>query len=100
LAAGVSDGPDVRQLEENLVALGLDRSRRIVVDQHFSAATAAAIRRWQASWGLPAAQRSGALPQGMVVFAPGAVRIEQVQAPVGASVAPGAPVLAATSTNR
>jgi peptidoglycan hydrolase-like protein with peptidoglycan-binding domain len=100
LASGVSTGPDVRELEENLVALGMDPSRRIVVDERFTAATATAVRRWQASWGWPAAQRTGALPLGSVVFAPGALRIAQVQATVGAGVGPGAPVLTATSTNR
>ncbi|MGI5242063.1 peptidoglycan-binding protein [Dactylosporangium sp. CA-139066] len=100
LAAGVTNGPDVRELEENLVALGMDPGRQIVVDEKFTAATAAAIRRWQTSWGLPAAQRTGRLPQGSVVFAPGPLRIAQVQAPMGAAAAPGQPVLSATSTNR
>ncbi|MFD0583038.1 peptidoglycan-binding protein [Dactylosporangium darangshiense] len=100
LAAGVTNGPDVKQLEENLVALGMDPGKQIVVDEKFTAATAAAIRRWQASWGLPAAQRTGRLPQGSVVFASGLLRIAQVQAPVGAAAAPGQPVLSATSTNR
>ncbi len=49
--SGMSDGPDVRQLELNLVAMGFDPHHRMTVDRHFSAATAAAIRRWEASWG-------------------------------------------------
>jgi peptidoglycan hydrolase-like protein with peptidoglycan-binding domain len=96
-AAGMPDGPDVNQLERNLAALRLDPGR---VDQRFTGATAAAIRRWQAPWGLPAWQRTGALPLGTVVFAPAALRIGQVSAVVGTSVAPDAPVLAATSTRR
>jgi peptidoglycan hydrolase-like protein with peptidoglycan-binding domain len=97
LAAGMPDGPDVHQLEQNLAALRLDPGR---VDQRFTGATAAAIRRWQARWGLPAWRRTGALPLGAVVFAPVALRIGQVPAVVGTSVAPDAPVLAATSTRR
>jgi peptidoglycan hydrolase-like protein with peptidoglycan-binding domain len=97
LAAGMPDGPDVHQLEQNLAALRLDPGR---VDQRFTGATAAAIRRWQARWGLPAWQRTGALPLGAVVFAPAALRIGQVPAVVGTSVAPDAPVLTATSTRR
>jgi peptidoglycan hydrolase-like protein with peptidoglycan-binding domain len=97
VAAGMPDGPDVNQLERNLAALRLDPGR---VDQRFTGATAAAIRRWQARWGLPAWQRTGALPLGTVVFAPAALRIGQVPAVVGTSVAPDAPVLAATSTRR
>ena len=34
--AGMSDGPDVRQLEQNLVDLGLDPSRLITVDNRFT----------------------------------------------------------------
>lgn len=99
-ASGMTNGPDVRQLEENLVALGQDPSHQITVDTRFSAATARAIRRWQASWGLPAAQRTGALSIGQVVFQPGALRVGTVQAAVGTAVGPGAPVLSATSTDR
>jgi Putative peptidoglycan binding domain len=84
-AAGMPDGPDIHQLEQNLAALGLDPGR---VDQRFTGATAAAIRRWQARWGLPAWQRTGALPLGTMVFAPAALRIAQVPAAVGTSVAP------------
>jgi Putative peptidoglycan binding domain len=96
-ATGMPDGPDVNQLERNLAALRLDPG---LVDQRFTWTTAAAIRRWQARWGLPAWQRTGALPLGTVVFAPAALRIGQVTAMIGTSVAPDGPVLAATSTRR
>jgi HlyD family secretion protein/Putative peptidoglycan binding domain len=96
-AAGMPDGPDVNQLERNLAALRLDPGR---VDQRFTGATAAAIRRWQERWGLPAWRRTGVLPLGAVVFAPAALRIAQMSAVVGTSVAPDAPVLAATLTRR
>jgi peptidoglycan hydrolase-like protein with peptidoglycan-binding domain len=97
LALGMSDGPDVRQLEENLVALGMDPHHRITVDRHFTAATTAAVRRWQAASGRPASQRTGRLPLGEVVFQPGAVRVGQVAATVGTEVGPNQPVLSATS---
>lgn len=100
LRAGMTAGPDVRQLEANLVALGLDPAHGITVDETFTAATGAAVRRWQAAWGLPAAQRSGALPLGEVVFAPGALRVAQLEASAGTQVGPGTPVLTATSTDR
>lgn len=99
-AAGMADGPDVRQLEENLVALGLDPQHRITVDEHFAAATGDAVRRWQASWGVPAGQRTGTLADGRVVFLPGAVRVKAVEAAPGGAVEPGAPVLTATTTDR
>jgi peptidoglycan hydrolase-like protein with peptidoglycan-binding domain len=100
LRAGMTSGPDVRQLETNLVALGMDPGHGITMDETFTAATAAAVRRWQAASGLPVAQRSGALPLGEVVFAPGTLRIAQLEASVGTQIGPGAPVLTATSTDR
>jgi hypothetical protein len=99
-AAGMTDGPDVRQLEENLVALGLDPLGQIKVDDHFTNATGLAIRRWEASWGVPAAARTGSLPLGRVVFQPGALRISEISTAVGSAVMPDRPVLAATSTTR
>lgn len=98
--AGMSDGVDVEQLEQNLVALGLDPGHGITVDRHFSAATATAIRRWQAARGLPAAQRTGQVPLGQVVFLPGALRVADALVQVGASAQPGMPLLSATTTAR
>jgi peptidoglycan hydrolase-like protein with peptidoglycan-binding domain len=98
--AGMTGGPDVRQLEQNLVHLGLDPLRQITVDNRFTAATGAAIRRWQASWGLPAARRTGILSLGQVVFLPVALRVNEVTAAVGTAVGPNEPVLAASSTAR
>ena len=97
---GMTDGPDVRQLESNLVAMGFDPYRRITVDRHFSAATAAAIRRWEKSWGRPAYQRTGRLIQGQVVFLPTAMRVAEQQVKLGATAAPEATVLTGTSTRR
>lgn len=92
-APGMSDGPDVAQLEQNLVMLG--HGRDLTVDNHFSATTAAAVRRWQAAHGLP---QTGRVPLGQVVFLPGAVRISAVHRSIGAPLQPGADVLTATST--
>jgi peptidoglycan hydrolase-like protein with peptidoglycan-binding domain len=99
-AAGMTDGADVLELEQNLVALGLDPGHGITVDRHFSDATATAIRRWQAARGRPVVQRTGRLPLGQVVFLPGAVRVGQALAEVGTSTGPGQPALAATTTAR
>jgi hypothetical protein len=94
---GMTDGPDVAELEQNLAALGMQPG---TVDQHFTSSTAAAIRRWQATWGLPVAQRTGSLPFGSVTFSPGPVRVAGVAAPVGDMVAPGTAVLSVTSSTR
>lgn len=96
-AVGMTDGPDVQQLEENLTALGMRPGR---VNTTFTAATAAAVRRWQAAWGLPASQRTGVLLLGSVVFASVPLRVAQVTTATGSPVGPGAPVLSATSVTK
>jgi hypothetical protein len=98
--SGMSDGPDVRQLELNLTAMGFDPHHRMTVDRHFSAATAAAIRRWEASWGRKWYERTGRITRGQIVFLPAPLRVTATQAQVGAAVAPGTAVLTGTSTNR
>src|ERR1700726_3949490 len=45
LKEGVSDGPDVGELNANLIALGDDPYGAITADDHFSEATAAAVKR-------------------------------------------------------
>ncbi|GIF47259.1 HlyD family secretion protein [Asanoa ferruginea] len=97
---GMTDGPDVRQLEVNLVALGFDPHHRMTVDRHFSAATAAAIRRWEGSWGRRSYERTGRLSQGQIVFLAAPLRVTALQVQIGTAVAPGATVLTGTSTNR
>jgi hypothetical protein len=91
----MADGSDVRQLEANLVALGFDRGRAVTVDGHFSAATAAAVRRWQRAAGRAP---TGVIGPGEIAFLPEAVRVASVAAALGAPVQPGAAILAATST--
>lgn len=95
LAEGVRRGPDVRQLERNLTALGFGAG--VTVDSRFTAATAAAVRRWQRSLGL---RRTGAVELGRVVFLSGVRRVGERKAAVGATVAGGGEVLATSSTRR
>lgn len=47
LAAGVSAGTDVKQLERSLRAAGYDTARDLRVDRTWDAATTAAVVRWQ-----------------------------------------------------
>jgi peptidoglycan hydrolase-like protein with peptidoglycan-binding domain len=97
LSVGVDDGPDVRQLERNLVALGYDPNRVITVDDHFTSATRAAVRRWQRAVGL---DRTGTVRPGDAVWQPGAVRVGELKAAVGDAARPGSPVLEVTATAR
>ncbi|GAA1001128.1 peptidoglycan-binding protein [Acrocarpospora macrocephala] len=91
--SGMSPGPDVRQLENNLARLGYDGPS---VDGYFTSATAAAIRRWQRRLGRA---RTGRLALGSVVFSPGVVRVAEVLTQVGQRIDTG-PVLRASTTRR
>ena len=97
LAAGMADGPDVKQLEQNLVALGHATEADVAVDEKFTAATTAAVKKWQKATG---AEETGAVELGQAVFLPGALRVAEVKAEKGASAPPGSPVLTGTSTSR
>lgn len=94
LESGVDDGPDVRQLEENLDALGFG-STSLTVDEHFTSATAAAVRRWQESLGL---EETGTITTDALVFRPGAVRVGEHEATVGGQA--GGAVYQTTGTTR
>jgi peptidoglycan hydrolase-like protein with peptidoglycan-binding domain len=87
-------GPDVRQLEENLAALGYSG---FTVDQDLTSATATAVSRWQHDRGLP---QSGRVTLGTVVFGPGEIRIASLKAATGEPAPPGQAVLAYTGTAR
>ena len=94
-AAGAGKGADVQELQENLVALGYPG---LTLDRTYTAATAEAVRAWQADLGLTA---TGILEPGQVVFIPGAVRIAEHAARVGDLVGErGVPVLSYTGTSR
>ncbi len=80
LKRGVSDGPDVTELNENLIDLGYDPYGAITDDEDFSEATAAAVRRWQHADGLP---ETGKVELGRIVFAPGARRVTAVKVALG-----------------
>jgi peptidoglycan hydrolase-like protein with peptidoglycan-binding domain len=95
LSVGVDDGPDIKQLEQNLVALGYDPDHDITIDNHYTWATAAAVKRWQKARGL---DQTGTFTTTMpAVFLPWAARIKQVSASVGDRATPGGPVLQVTS---
>jgi peptidoglycan hydrolase-like protein with peptidoglycan-binding domain len=97
LGKGVSGGRDVRQLEQNLRALGYDEERIMAIDERFDASTAAAVGRWQADLGLEA---TGRIEAGDVVFLPGTRRVGAIAVSLGDRVRPGAPVMATSSTRR
>lgn len=87
-------GPDVRQLNANLSKLGYTG---FTVDADYSSGTTDAVASWQDDHGLDG---TGKLSLGQVVFAAVPIRVAAVNAEAGAIVAPGAPVLTVTSTER
>ncbi|MEN3611310.1 peptidoglycan-binding protein [Plantactinospora sp. ZYX-F-223] len=95
LAPGVPDGPDVAQLEAGLRALG--HGAGLTVDRRFTAATARAVRAWQARLGVPA---TGSVGVERVVFLPQDVRVVAAAVTVGARVRPAAGLLTVGSTQR
>src|SRR5262249_49616014 len=88
-------GPDVAQLNANLVHLGygtralLERS-----SDRFSSETASALEQLQSKLG---EDRTGSLDLGQAVFLPQSVRIADVTGELGESARPGARVAKATS---
>ena len=78
IASGMTDGPDVKVVEENLKALGFTGFG--TPDKKFTDATANAIKKWQKSLGL---DETGTIGMGDVMVAPGPVRVSSVTAELG-----------------
>jgi Putative peptidoglycan binding domain/HlyD family secretion protein len=102
LAAGAdaSDvtGPDVQELNADLVAMGYASRADLDPDSdEFSWATEAAVEKLQKRLGVP---QTGSLDLGTVVFLPSRARVTTVSATLGSSVGAGQAVLSATTTAR
>ena len=89
-------GPDVRELNRNLVALGYATRSELDPD-YFSAETAYALERLQYKLG---EDETGSLAEGQAVFLPGRLRLSSVSATLGTRAGPGVAIMQATSTNR
>jgi peptidoglycan hydrolase-like protein with peptidoglycan-binding domain len=90
-------GPDVRQLNHDLVALGYaDRADITGLGWgYFGWDTKQAVQRLQARLGV---KQTGTIGLGQVVFAPSAIRVTTVPATLGGTAAPGSTALTGTST--
>lgn len=95
LGDGVTDGADVHQLEDNLVAMGYATAAALGPDEQWTSATTAALQRWQDDLGV---EDTGRLDVGAVVFSPAPVRVADHIAGVGSPA--GAPALTVTGTRR
>jgi peptidoglycan hydrolase-like protein with peptidoglycan-binding domain len=97
LALGAS-GPDVAQLNTDLVALGYATSSQLSpTSASFGSATAMAVEKLQAALGLT---QNGTLTLGQAVFEPTAVRVTTVLAQLGADTQTGDTVMQGTSLVR
>jgi peptidoglycan hydrolase-like protein with peptidoglycan-binding domain len=97
LNSSVGNGPDVRQLEANLRALGYDEDKDMDVDNNWDSATTAAVELWQDARG---ATQTGAVSTEEIVFLPDAQRIGSQKATLGQRTVAGQPVLVSTTTTR
>jgi hypothetical protein len=82
LTSGITDGPDIQELNENLVKLGFDPGHEITVNDTWQSGTTDAVERWQASVG---ETQSGTITFGQVVFLPGDQRITDVNTVLGSN---------------
>ena len=96
LEDGVDAGHDITQLEQNLKALGYTR-KGDAIDTEWDDDTTRAVKRWQKATGQTI---DGVVELGEVVFLPGAVRVTDVSAELGANVGPGTPILSGTTDER
>jgi peptidoglycan hydrolase-like protein with peptidoglycan-binding domain len=96
LSAGTT-GPDVAELNADLVTLRYGTSAQLRPRSAFGPATTAAVQKLQASVGV---SRTGTLTLGQAAFAPAAMRVTSVSAQLGGRAQTGETVLEATSTIR
>lgn len=89
LAVGVDAGGDVRQLEENLLALGYGSG--ITIDDSFTSATDSAVRAWESDLGRK--DPDGRVEVGEIVFLSGPGDVLAHEADLGDPVEPGDPIL-------
>src|SRR5262245_61314988 len=88
-------GPDVTELEANLVHLGYaTRAQLDPSSGHFGSETASALEKLESKHG---ENQTGSLHLGQAIFLPESVRIATVTGELGGTAQPGAHVLDATS---
>ncbi len=91
-------GPDVAELNADLLALGYTSSTQISPSStHFGWATSLAVEKLQASLGIP---QTGELTLGDVVFEPSPLRVTNLSVSLGDATQPSQTVMQATSTTR
>jgi hypothetical protein len=92
LMSGVSNGADVKQLEQNLRDLGYGAGLK--VDTRWTDATTRAVKRWQKATGI---SRDGVVDLGEVVFLPEPMRVTERTVEPGFNAGPASTILQGTS---
>lgn len=91
------EGDDVRQLEENLVALGFDPNGTVTIDDTFTGNTEAMVERWQEAIG---AAVTGSVAPSAVVVIDGSRRVGDVAVVVGQETVDGLAMLTLAAETR
>jgi peptidoglycan hydrolase-like protein with peptidoglycan-binding domain len=89
-------GPDVAQLQANLVALSAGRQRALRTDGTFDHETTVAVQRWQTMRNVAA---TGIVRLGDAIVLPAAVRVASAHVAIGGAAVPAAPMLDLTSVD-
>jgi hypothetical protein len=82
LTSGDSNGPDIKELNADLKAMGFDPYGAITVDDVWQVGTTAAVERFQGSIGQT---ESGTISLGQIVFLPGPQLINAVDTTMGST---------------
>ncbi|MGH1489402.1 MAG: peptidoglycan-binding protein [Acidimicrobiales bacterium] len=93
----MTDGPDVEQLERNLVDLGYADDFDLSVDTDFSYVTADVIEEMQIQLGI---DDTGELNLGRIVFSPNPIRVGAVNVQLGQSVTPQVNLVSVTESSQ
>jgi len=94
---GMTDGPDVAELQANLIALGYATGLFPAPAGHFGLLTAYAVERWQTANGYPA---TGEIALGQVVFLPSAILVGAQNVAPGLAASPGQQPFQVTTDQR
>ncbi|WP_419850897.1 peptidoglycan-binding protein [Candidatus Poriferisocius sp.] len=93
----MEDGPDVQQLEQALVDMGIPGADNITVDENFTIATENVVEEWQNRLGV---EETGEIAMGFIVFIEESFRISSVNAIVGQPVAAQAAAFTTTGQHQ
>jgi peptidoglycan hydrolase-like protein with peptidoglycan-binding domain len=94
---GMTGGPDVRELQANLIALGYAAGLLSAPSGQFDLSTLYAVERWQLANGYPV---TGEITLGQVVFLPSAILVGAQNAAPGQAATPGQQPYQATTDQR